>query len=237
MSECLSVQRLRPCNSLRGKTSCYPYRGAIRRSEREQQVRPHNRRLLAAKAVEARKGLLPVRDQEIYCCRLIASNRNRLFPGLRRCEDGAVHFALGQYVEGLLFADDSPPLMPGDNLVCAGWYVGEFEPAALVRDCKVRMSDYHHFRVHPDVASVTAEIHNSRCGHRTGCRFIGKRKRQIKAGRSVHVYGVQSRIRALHGQHLVLRNEQNVRNVTAMLLIQMSALGRQIESLAAGDIL
>jgi hypothetical protein len=86
------------------------------------------------------------------------------------------------------------------------------------------------------VATVAMQVNQSRSGHGARGDLVRERKRQVEAGSSVHVDGVQSGVGALHGQRTVLRDEKNVRDVVALFLVQMSALLGQIHGLAAGDV-
>jgi len=51
------------------------------------------------------------------------------------------------------------------------------------------------------------------------------------------VDGVQSGVGALHGQRAILRDQENVWNVVALFLVEMTALLGQIHGLAAGNVL
>src|SRR5271156_3826997 len=101
---------------------------------------------------------LLVSDHEIDCARLISVNLDWFLPSFRFGEDGALYAAFGENVIGLLLASETPALVPGDDLIGAGRDVGEFKAAALVGNRVVRMGDDHHFGIHPDVASVAANV-------------------------------------------------------------------------------
>jgi len=51
------------------------------------------------------------------------------------------------------------------------------------------------------------------------------------------VDGVQGGVGALHLQVFILRHEKNVRNVVAVLLVEVTALLGQVHSLSGGDVL
>jgi hypothetical protein len=62
-------------------------------------------------------------------------------------------------------------------------------PIALASDfslntsnCAVRMRNYHHFRIHPNMPAVTPQVHKPRCVHVSRNHPIRERKWQIKRG-------------------------------------------------------
>ena len=54
--------------------------------------------------------------------------------------------------------------------------------------------------------------------------LIGEREGQVEGGGAVHVDGVQGGVGALHLQRRVLGHEKNVRNVVAVLLVEVTPL-------------
>ena len=127
--------------------------------------------------------------------------------------------------------------MPGDDLISAGRDAGEFEASALVGDGIIRMLDHHHFGVHPDVAAVAAQVDQAGLLHGAGADLVGEGEWQIVAGGTIHVDGVQSGVGALHLEIALLGHEENVRNVAAVLLVEVTALLGQIDGFAGRDVL
>ena len=66
--------------------------------------------------------------------------------------------------------------------------------------------------------------------------LIGEGKRQVVAGGAIHVDGVQGSVGTLHLQLGVLRDQENVRDVAAVFLVEVTALLREIEGFAGGNI-
>ena len=178
-----------------------------------------------------------ISNHKIHGAGLIGIYCDRFLPGFWFGEDGALHGVFGEDVVGLLLAGESPAFMPGDNLIRARRNAGELEAPAFVGNGVVRMWDHHHFRIHPDMAAVAAQVDQAGRRHSARSDLIGEREWQVKAGRAIHVDGVQSRIGALHLQSSILGHEKNVRNVAAMFLIEMTALLGQFERFSGGDVL
>ena len=84
------------------------------------------------------------------------------------------------------------------------------------------MRNDHHLGVHPNVATVAAQVDQARRCHGARSDLILERKWQVEAGGSIHVDGVQGGVGALHLQVCVGGHEKNVRNIVAMPLIKMT---------------
>jgi hypothetical protein len=168
---------------------------------------------------------------------VITAHRYGFFPFSGFREQWALHAPFGQNVVGVLFPKQVPAFMPGDDLLSSGRHVSEFESSALVGDDVVRMRDHHHFRIHPDVASVAAQVHQA--GRRHGARrhAVYEGKRQIESRCTVHVNGVQGRIGTHHVERAILGDQQNMRDVVAALLVEVTPLLRQFQRFAAGSVL
>jgi hypothetical protein len=143
----------------------------------------------------------------------------------------------GEHVVGLLFAGQAPAFMPGYDLIRSGRHVGELEVSTLVSDGVVGMRSDEHFGVHPDMATVAAQIDQSRCGHGARSGAVGEREGQIERSRAVHVDGVKGRVRTPHVQRAIFRDEKNMRNVAAVLLVEVTALFGQVHGFALADVL
>ena len=87
------------------------------------------------------------------------------------------------------------------------------------------------------MAAVATQVDDSRSLHGATRDAAGERKRQVEGGRAVHVNGVQRGVGAHHVEGSVLGHEQNVRNITAVLLVEMATLFRQVHRLTFGDVL
>src|SRR5438046_9664423 len=124
----------------------------------------------------------------------------------------------------MLFPLQAPALMPGDKLVSPGRHVVELEAAALIGYGIVRVRGNKHFCVHPDMAAVATQVDESRSLHRATRDAAGERKRQVEGGRAVHVNGVQRGVGAHHVEGSVLGYEQNVRNITAVVMVELATL-------------
>lgn len=180
---------------------------------------------------------LLISDYEIHCAVPIGGHCDRVLPGFWFGEDGALHGVLGENVVGLLFASQPPAFMPGNNLIGAGRNVPEFEASALVGDRVIRIRHNHHLGIHPDVATVATKIHQAGSGHVARSDLVGERKRQIETGCAVHMDGMKSGVRALHLQIGIFRDKKNVRDVAAMLLVEMTPLLGKFHRLSGGDVL
>src|SRR5579859_2648957 len=75
-----------------------------------------------------------VRNHELYCAWLIRTDRDGLLPSFGLGENRALDAVFGQDVIRLLFAEQVPSFMPGDDLVGTRRDVGEFEASGLVGD-------------------------------------------------------------------------------------------------------
>src|SRR5579859_1674315 len=177
-----------------------------------------------------------IRDREVHGARLIRLYGNGFLPRLRFAEDRALYAAFRKHVIGLLFADQSPAFVPRDDFVVARRDVGEFEAPGLIGDGVVRVRDDHHLGVHPDMAAVAAKVYEAGGCKRTRRGAVGKGEGQIEGGRTVHVNGVQGGIGADHAEVALLRDQENVRYVAAVLLVEVAALLGQVHSLAARNV-
>ncbi len=184
-----------------------------------------------------RNKLFAVREYEIDRANLVPGHGYRLFPRLGFGEDRTLHRMFGQHIVCLLFTCQAPAFMPGHNLIRSRRDIGELKAAAFVGDGIVGMRNHHHFRVHPDVAAIAPQVHQSRRWHGSRGGPVGEREGQVESGGSVHVDGMQSRVGTHHRQRSVLRNQKNVRYVMATFLVEMTPLFRQIHRFAAGDVL
>src|SRR5437879_11197519 len=88
----------------------------------------------------------------------------------------------------------------------------------------------------PTVAAVATQVNEPGRGPGTRDYTSRERKRKVESGRSIHVDGVQGRIGTHHAEGGVLWNQQNVRNVTALFLVEVAPLLRQFQRLTAGDV-
>lgn len=160
-----------------------------------------------------------------------------MFPGFRLGEDWALNSVFGEDVVGLLFAGQSPAFMPGDNLIGAGRNVPEFEASALVGDGVIRIGNYHHLGIHPDMPTVATKIYQAGSRHVARSDLVRERKGQIETSGAVHVDGVESGVGTLHLEIGILRDKKNVRDVTAMLLVEMTPLLGKFHGFPGGDVL
>ena len=144
---------------------------------------------------------------------------------------------LGQNVIGLLFAGQPPSFMPSHDLVSAGRDIGELEAAALIGDRVIRVRSNKHLRVHPNMSAVTAQIHQARGLHAARNRALRKRKWQVKSSRSIHVNGVECGVGTEHLERSVLRNQKDMRDVAAELLVEVAALLGKVHGFATGNVL
>jgi hypothetical protein len=177
-----------------------------------------------------------VPDDEVLRARLIPLNRHGLFPGLRLREYRPLDATLGQNVISLFFPGQSPALMPCDDLIRSRRHIGQLETAALVSDRVIRVGHDEHFGVHPDMASIAPQMHQPRRRQSTRRDLVGERKRKIVGSRTVHVNRVQRLVGAQHVQRSILRHQKNVWNITALLLVEMPPLLRQLQGLPAGNV-
>ena len=127
--------------------------------------------------------------------------------------------------------------MPRHDLIRSRWDIGELEASTLIRDRIVRMRNHYHFRVHPHVATVASQVNQSGSRHGACNGPVRERKGQVKRGGTIHVDGVQGRIGTHHSEGGAFRNQENVRNVMAMSLVEMSPLFGQIHGFSGRDIL
>ena len=126
-----------------------------------------------------------------------------------------------------------PALVPRDELISAWRNVGKFKTSGFVGDSIIRVRHDHHFRAHPNVPAIAMQV--DQAGRRHGARggLVDEGKRQVERGGPFHVDGVESCIRTPHLEDGILRNEQDVRNVVAMDLIEMPPLRGQVECFSA----
>src|ERR1035438_10392190 len=103
---------------------------------------------------------------EFYLHLLMGKNRDRFAPDYGIGENGALHADLGHDVIERALANHPPPLMPGNDFVFAGRYLGQLEVASLIGHRIVGMPRDDHLAVHPNV-HVTAQADGALAHHGT----------------------------------------------------------------------
>src|SRR5215471_11118210 len=104
---------------------------------------------------------LPIGDDEGYVHTLIFAYGDRFFPAFWLRKYRPFHSVFRQHVERLLCANHSPTLMPGDDLIGTGWNIRKLKLPALISYGIVGVRNDHHFGIHPDVSTVTAQAHQT----------------------------------------------------------------------------
>ena len=66
--------------------------------------------------------------------------------------------------------------------------------------------------------------------------LAGEGEWEIETGGAVHVDGMQGCVGALHLQRRALRYQKNVRNVVAMLLVEVTPLLGKLQCFASGNV-
>src|SRR5437660_1574469 len=176
-------------------------------------------------------------NQEVNGARLVRADCDRLLPGPGFGEKRPLDSVFGKDVMGVLFSGDSPAFVPGHNLVSSRGHIGKFEVSAFVGHGIVGMRDNHHLGAHPYMAAIATKMNQAGVAHDSRTHLILEREWQVEAGRALHVDGVQRSVRTLHAQGGILRNEQNVGDIVATPLVEMAPLFRQVNRLAAGNVL
>src|SRR5437868_2633988 len=98
---------------------------------------------------------------EIDRCDPVRANSYGFLPGPGFGEDRSVDAMLSKHIIGLLFAGQTPPLVPGDDLISSAGHIGELESTALIGHCVVRVRCNKHLCVHPDMSAVAAQVHQT----------------------------------------------------------------------------
>ena len=127
--------------------------------------------------------------------------------------------------------------MPSLDFILAGRHIGQFEEATCIGDGVIRMRHDEDLGVHPDVPGIAFQFHHTVARQIDRDHLILHGKRNVVRGSARHVHGVQNRIAALGIEVAAPRNEHDVRNVAAILLIQMLACFRKVHGLPFGDVL
>jgi len=163
-------------------------------------------------------------------------NRDGLAPDGRIGKNWALHAHLRHHIVERTFSDYPPALVPGHDIVLPRRYVGQFEIAVFVGDGVVRMLCDNHFAIHPDVACIATQIDHAFAGHGASDFLSLSDEGQVVIGASRHVNRMQYGIAALDGEIRLQRNYQDVRFVTAGLLIQESSLDGEFHRFSGSNV-
>src|ERR1700694_824505 len=133
-------------------------------------------------------------DDEVHKSLIPGEHANVTFPSSGSAKDSPLDRLLGEDIYRILPAQHMPSFVPSNNFIVSRGNVSTLEPAILVSNCVVRMRNYHHFSIHPNMPAVTPQVHNPWCVHVSRNHPIGERKRQVKRGSTVHVNCVKHMI-------------------------------------------
>ena len=192
---------------------------------------------LTHELVRLREVRLFLRDHEVHKGSLTSIHVDGLFPSSGFAKNGPLNCLLAKDIHGILSSQHMPSFVPRNNFIITGRHIGKLEPAVLAGNCVVRVRNYHHFSVHPNVSAVAAQVDKAWSVHPTCDHAVGERKRQVEACSAVHVNRMQRRVGAFHRKLRGLRYQENMRFISTIFLVQRTSRCRQIHRLAPRDIL